>query len=82
MKKLLNIISWSCFILSVIMAAVATLCSVAGMLILISVCLGSGLLNLVTYCAIGYFISFTVLVLIYGLLCLYQAIEKVVRKNG
>ena len=80
MNKIMKMLSWSCFIFGLVAAAVAFISSMCGTLLLLTVIFGSGLLELVVYCAIGYFGSIIVLLCLYAVVCLYRFVERQVKK--
>ena len=80
MKKILKVISWIIFLISVLAAANAVACTIGGVVALILFLFKVACTKLFAGFAIGYFISMLVLFIVYLVFFAYTEIEKHVRK--
>lgn len=80
MKIILKHVSYSFLAIGVLAALAGALFSISGILMLLVSVFDHNVIQLVTYCAVGYFGAVALLLFIYGCVCLYRLIEKKVTK--
>ena len=79
-KSILKVVSWVVFFISGVLAIIATVCCIGGIIMLFAALFNAYFIDLFAYAAIGFFGSMAVLFLIYLIVSAYFAIEKAVKK--
>lgn len=76
MKKILNIVSWGLFFVAAAAAATAVISTVAGVVLLAISLYSSFCIKAFAFCALSYFISLVIILVVYLIASAYIAIER------
>lgn len=81
MKRILEVIGWVLFAIAALAGIVAALCIVGGTIGVFMALCNAEFATVFAYCAIGYFISIAVLLVIYLIASAYWAIKNAVSRR-
>jgi hypothetical protein len=80
MKKILKVISWCAFYVSMLAAIIAVLSSACALVLLMATVFNPSMFDILVGFAIAYVVSMAIIVAVYLMVCIYRLVEKVTRK--